>query len=120
MVPPTTRINPAINTKGMKPELLPSIATSAANSSGSLETGGTGCTFTSSLVFGSMTVGIADTSDTDMLPAANTKASRGESSPVAIASGIGLCSQCRAMGSHKQFQYGPYKQGRSEPDHCVM
>src|ERR1022692_4309568 len=73
MVPPTHRINPAINNKGTKPEDLPSIATSAANSSGSLETGGTSCAFASSLVFGSMTVGIADTSDADVLPAARTR-----------------------------------------------
>src|ERR1035437_3292437 len=74
MVPPTHRINPSINNKGTKPEDLPSIATSAANSSGSLETGGTGCALASS-VFGSMTVGIAHTSDGDLLPAANARAS---------------------------------------------
>src|SRR5664279_1079239 len=77
MVPPTTRINPAINNNGVKPEDLPSIATSAAKSSGSLETGGTSCALASSLVLGSMTVGIADTSDADMLPATSTRASRG-------------------------------------------
>src|ERR1035437_9959703 len=76
MVPPTHRINPAINNKGTKPEDLPSIATSAANSSGSLETGETSCAFASSLVFGSMMVGIADTSDADVLPAASARASR--------------------------------------------
>jgi hypothetical protein len=66
-----------------------------------------------------MTVGIADTSDADMLPAADTKASRGESSLVAFASGTGFFP-CRAVGSHKQFQYGPYKQGRSELHHFAM
>jgi hypothetical protein len=66
-----------------------------------------------------MTVGIADTSDADMLPAADTKASREESSLVAFASGTGFFPS-RAVGSHKQFQYGPYKQGRSEPHHFAM
>src|SRR5664279_726456 len=119
MVPPTHRINPAINNKGTKPEDLPSIATSAANSSGSLETGGTSCAFASSLVFGSMTVGIADTSDADMLPAASARASRsgrtrqGPSQAAQAFSHAGLCS-------HKQFQYGPYKRRRSERHHSAM
>src|ERR1035441_877923 len=102
MVPPTTRINPAINTSGMKPELLPSIATSAANSSGSLETGGTGCAFASLLAFGSMTVGIADTSDADMLPAASAKAQGAGKARQWPSQAAQVLFPCRAVGSHKQ------------------
>ena len=38
---------------------------------------------------------------------------------MASASGTGFFL-CRAVGSHKQFQYEPYKPGRSERDHSAM